>query len=107
MTGIKTQFLNEMQRMFCGVMTLAITNKVDTMDPAFVSRMEGRLFIKLPGPNEKIQLLSNILKGNLSSKVAKKKHESILMSSYLVIGINMQSLRSLKLKNIRLVSLLE
>ena len=42
---------------------MAITNKIDTMDPAFISRMEGRLFIKLPGPNEKIQLLSNILEG--------------------------------------------
>ena len=65
-TGIKTQFLNEMQRSFNGVMTLAITNKVDTMDPASIARMEGRLFIKLPGPNEKIALLTNILQGMLS-----------------------------------------
>ena len=64
-TGVKTQFLNEMERMFCGVMTLAISNRVQIMDPAFILRLEGRLFIKLPGPNEKIQLLSNILKGVL------------------------------------------
>ena len=63
MSGIKSQFLVEMQTDFCGVITIGSTNHVELMDPAFVRRLENRMVLTLPGPIEKLQMLSNILEG--------------------------------------------
>ena len=60
---LKSQFLNEVNSTYHGVMLVGATNFVDQIDEAFLRRMEGRHLLLLPGHQEKLKLLDYSLRG--------------------------------------------
>ena len=62
---LKSQFLDEINTKFHGVLFVGATNHPTRIDEAFLRRMEGRHLLLLPEMAEKVKLLNQTLRGNL------------------------------------------
>ena len=62
---LKSQFLDEINTKFHGVMFVGATNHPTHIDEAFLRRMEGRHLLLLPEEPERKKLLTLTLKGNI------------------------------------------